>query len=199
MIEVAGAQLSLRYPVSDDVPALFARARDPEVTRHFSWGPYRAIEEAEAFVASLPSRRRRGEALELLVVHEDHGPIGLTGLFELARRDRRCVVGTWFGRRWWGTGVNARSKALVLALAFETLGMDRVTAWAGTDNRRSQAALARLGFSDEGVLRAWHRHNGAARDVAAFSLLRDEWERSALRRSFPAVVKGRPPRAFAVR
>ena len=39
---------------------LFGLASDPEVTRFFSWGPYREQSEAAAYIASLaPQARRR--------------------------------------------------------------------------------------------------------------------------------------------
>jgi hypothetical protein len=48
--------------------------------------------------------RERGELLDFLIVHREHGPIGVTGLSELARRDRRPTVGSWFGHVYWGAG-----------------------------------------------------------------------------------------------
>ncbi len=89
----------------------------------------------------------------------------MTGLSELSRRDRRAVVGTWLGRAHWGSGANAESKALIAHLAFERLGLERLGAYADLDNPRSQAALARLGFMREGVLRRWHRHGERVHDV----------------------------------
>jgi len=192
---VEGASLTLRYPVPDDAAELFALGSEPSVTRFFSWGPYTAADQALTFIESLPRRRARGEALELLILDDGGTPVGLTGLFEVSVRDRRCVVGTWLGRRWWGTGINAASKALILSLAFEALGMERVTAWADVANGRSRAALAKLGFQHEGVLRRWHRHGDVAHDVAVLSLLREDWATGPLAAA-PVSVTGRPPRLF---
>ena len=112
-------------------------------------------------------------------------------------RDRRATVGTWFGRKWWGSGVNRESKAIIAALAFRHLGLDRLTAWANTRNGRSQVALERVGFRREGVLRSWHRHGDERHDVVVFGMLREQWEASALA-SVPVEVSGTPPAAFAV-
>ena len=155
------------------------------------------MEEPLAYIKELPGKRERGEMLEFLIHHREHGPIGVTGLSELSPRDRRATVGSWFGRDYWGTGSNLESKALVSALAFETLGMGRLTAWANTRNGRSQAALERVGFSREGVLRGWHRHGDAVHDVVVFGLVRADWERSALR-EVPAEVSGTAPALFVV-
>ena len=196
-LTVTGPTLTLRYATADDAPRLLELGGDAAVTRFFSWGPYQRVDEPAAYVASLPGKRERGEMLEFLVVHREHGPIGVTGLSELSPRDRRATVGTWFGSAYWGTGSNRESKALVAALAFETLGLGRLTAWANTRNGRSQLALERVGFRREGVLAGWHRHGDAVHDVVVFGLLRSEWERSGLR-EVPAEVRGTPPDAFVV-
>jgi len=194
-LEVRGPELLLRYAREDDAAALFALASDPEVTRFFSWGPYTDESEAAAYVRSLTRKRLDGERLELLIVHPTEGVIGVTGLSEFSLRDRRAVVGTWHGRKWWGTGANRASKTLVLALAFEGLGLERVTAWCGADNGRSQTALERLGFVHEGVLRRWHVHQGEPKDVISYSMLRSEWEAGELSRE-PFEIVGDIPVQF---
>ena len=196
-LTVSGPTLTLRYATPDDAPRLLELGSDPAVTRFFSWGPYARVEEPAAYIASLPGKRERGEMLEFLIDHRELGPIGVTGLSELAARDRRATVGSWFGRDYWGSGSNLESKALVAALAFGTLGMGRLTAWANTRNGRSQVALERVGFRREGVLAAWHRHGDQVHDVVVFSLVRAAWERSALR-EVPAEVRGTPPESFVM-
>jgi ribosomal-protein-alanine N-acetyltransferase len=192
---VRGRELFLRYASMDDAPALFELASDPEVTRFFSWGPYSHPKEAEAYIRSLASKRAQGTMLEFVVVHEQAGVIGVTGLSEFSLRDRRAVVGTWHGRKWWGTGANRLSKALVLELGFRGLGLERVTAWCDADNGRSQKALERVGFVREGVLRHWHFHAGEPRDVIAYGMLRSDWEAGDLAGE-PVEIVGRIPPQF---
>jgi ribosomal-protein-alanine N-acetyltransferase len=194
---VTGPRLSLRYATQDDAPRLFELAADPAVTRFFSWGPYTSIEQPEAYIAGLAAKREAGELLDFLIVDPDDGPIGVTGLSELARRDRRATVGSWLGHRWWGSGANFEAKAMIAALAFQRLGMQRLTAWANTRNGRSQRALERIGFRREGVLTAWHRHGDTMHDVVVFGMLAAGWERSPLR-GVPVTIEGTPPPAFIV-
>jgi len=197
-VQVSGPTLTLRYATADDAPRLLELGRDPEVTRWFSWGPYTDLEQPRAYIAGLPGKREQGELLDFLIVHRELGPIGVTGLSELSRRNRHATVGSWFGRDWWGSGANVESKALICRLAFEYLGLDRVTAWANTRNGRSQVALERVGFSREGVLRGFHRHGDVLHDVVVFGLLRPGWSRSELA-AVPAELTGEPPEAFVVR
>jgi ribosomal-protein-alanine N-acetyltransferase len=192
---VVGPTLTLRLPGVEDAPALFRLARDPEVTRWFSWGPYQEEAEARAYLERLPAQRDCGDHLDLVVVHREDGPIGVTGLSEFSPRDRRAMVGTWFGRRWWGTGVNAESKALMTHLAFKGLGLDRLGAYTNVLHLRSQSALRSLGFRREGLLRSWHRHGDELFDVVMWSILRGEWERSKLH-AVPVRIEGEPPEQF---
>jgi [ribosomal protein S5]-alanine N-acetyltransferase len=194
---IHGPRFALRYATRADAPALFELGRDPAVTRFFSWGPYTSIEQPEAYIAAQAARRERGEQLDLLIVDADDRPVGVTGLSELARRDRRATVGSWLGHRWWGSGANLEAKALIAALAFRGLGLERLTALASTRNGRSQAALERLGFRREGVLAAYHRHADGPHDVVVFGLVRAAWERSVLH-AVPARIEGCAPAAFVV-
>lgn len=192
-----GPSLTVRYATEADAPRLFELARDPAVTRFFSWGPYERVEQAEAYIAGLPAKREAGTLLDFVMEHEQDGVIGVTGLSELSLRDRRAVVGSWFGHRWWGSGLNRESKAIVAALAFRHLGLERLTAWSNTHNGRSQAALERLGWRREGTLAAYHRHGDTMHDLVVFGLLRGAWERSELA-EVPVRLEGEPPANWVV-
>jgi ribosomal-protein-alanine N-acetyltransferase len=192
---MVGPSLRLRFATPADAPALFELGTDPEVTKFFSWGPYVSAQEPLAYIDGLPGERERGERLDFLIVASDGGPIGVTGLSEFSRRDRRAVVGTWLARSHWGTGANAEAKALIAQLAFGPLGLERLGAYTDVENERSQAALLRLGFAREGVLRRWHRHGERVRDVVLFSWLKEEWQRSPLHEVAVGVL-GEPPAAF---
>lgn len=194
---VKGPTLALRYATAADAPRLLELASDPAVTRYFSWGPYTELSQPEAYIASLAGKRARGELLDFLIDHREDGPIGVTGLSELSVRNRHATVGSWFGHRWWGSGANLESKALIAALAFERLGMDRLTAWANTRNGRSQVALERVGFKREGVLRAFHRHGDLLHDVVVFGMTRKGWMHSPLQ-GVQVSVEGTSPPAFTV-
>lgn len=74
-----------------------------------------------------------------------------------------------------GTGFNGRLKRLMLDHAFG-VGIRRVEFRIDERNQRSQAAVAKLGCTKEGVLRServtW---TGYIRDTGLWSLLTDEW------------------------
>lgn len=188
--------VTLRLPEPGDAAALYGLARDPQVTQWFSWGPYERVEQAAAYIDRLPDQRERGTQLDLLQVHHEHGPVGITGLSEFSYRDRRAMVGSWLGRDSWGAGVNLESKAAMAYLAFELLGLHRLGAYANTENGRSQGALEKVGFQREGVLRGWHRHGDRHLDVAVYGMLEADWRNGPLG-AIPITAEGDVPSSFA--
>ena len=194
-VEVHGPNVRLRIPRDSDSRRLFELASDPEVTRFFSWGPYRTEEDARAWLATLPGRRDSGEALELAIVDPDDWLIGIIGVLEVSARDRRAVVGIWLGQAYWGTGASAEAEALLAHLVFGPLRMERLAAWVDVRNLRSQRAFERLGYVREGVLRGWHRHGDERRDLVAYAVLREDFEGLEMA-SVPVTFHGDPPPAF---
>jgi ribosomal-protein-alanine N-acetyltransferase len=196
--ELRGPTLSQRIPSEDDAEALLGLASDPEVTKWFSWGPYTDLTQPRRFLSGLPEERLLGYKLDLLAVHHEHGPAGITGLYEFSVRDRRCVCGTWFGRAFWGTGANRESKALLQHLAFALLGMHRLGSYSNPQNERSTRALVGVGLQHEGILRGYHRHGDRYLDVNVFGQQREDWERSDLRAEFDGAITvvGSPPPTF---
>lgn len=75
-----------------------------------------------------------------------------------------------------GTGLNRRMKKLLIEHGF-AYGLNRIELRVDARNQRSQAAVARLGATREGVLRrnkvTWTGH---VRDTVVFSLLPGEWK-----------------------
>lgn len=102
---------------------------------------------------------------------------GTTSYYEINPATRSVAIGyTWLGSRWWETGLNTEAKLLLLQRAFDVLGAVRVFWHTDIRNVRSQAAIARLGASREGVLRKHKRRpDGSWRDTVAFAMTDDDW------------------------
>jgi ribosomal-protein-alanine N-acetyltransferase len=195
-LQIAGREHLLRFAAPEDAEQLYRLGADPAVTRFFSWGPYSSIEQPLKYIEDLREKREDGSLMEFVIVHRATDEIvGVTGLTEFSRRDRRAVVGSWLGHKHWGTGTNLASKSLVLALGFRHLGLERISAYSHVRNGRSKAALERIGFVCEGILHAWHRHNGQPQDVHIHCLLREIYERSEIG-SDAIEITGTVPPAF---
>jgi ribosomal-protein-alanine N-acetyltransferase len=190
-----GPTVTVRLPKPGDATALYRLGSDPEVTKWFSWGPYQETAEARAYLDRLPDQRETGRQLDLLLVHQRLGPIGITGLSDFSYRDRRACVGTWLGRDAWGSGANGESKRLMAYLAFEVLDLARLGAYVDVGNERSRRALKKAGFVEEGVLRGWQRRDGQQSDVISCSLLAGDWLSSSAT-GMSVTVEGAVPKAF---
>ena len=83
---------------------------------------------------------------------------------------------TWLAADVQRTSLNTEAKLLMLAHAFETWRVHRVSLMTDARNERSRRAILRLGARFDGVLRAARpASDGGIRDTAAFSILEDEW------------------------
>src|SRR5262245_8343750 len=106
------------------------------------------------------------------------GPlIGSTSYLDVALQHKRVEIGsTWYRPETWGTAINPDCKLLLLAHAFDVLGVNRVALITDRTNERSRAAIARLGAVQEGILRA-HMvvQGGRIRDTVVYSITAGEW------------------------
>jgi RimJ/RimL family protein N-acetyltransferase len=172
----------------DDAPGLFAALDDERVwAKGYGGGPQgRPVDVAgmrdiiDAAVTAAARGERRAYTVRLI----SDSPLGaagtVVGTTSLADWDlvnERTHIGwTAYGPPWWATPVNAECKLLLLGHAFDDCGFGRVKLQTDLLNDRSQAAIARLGATREGVLRRHvRRADGTFRDTVVFSILRDEW------------------------
>lgn len=85
---------------------------------------------------------------------------------------------TWLAPHVQRTGVNRWSKRLMLALAFDTWKLARVTLRTDSRNVRSREAIVGIGATFEGVLRAAQvGYDGQVRHSASYSILAEDWPR----------------------
>ncbi|OIR13092.1 putative ribosomal N-acetyltransferase YdaF [mine drainage metagenome] len=104
---------------------------------------------------------------------------GCTRFYDIQLQQKTLQLGyTWYGKDFWGTGLNKHCKYLLLQFAFENIGMERVEFRADINNARSIAAMKKIGCVVEGVLRSnTIKRDGTRRDSVVLSILKTEWER----------------------
>ena len=102
--------------------------------------------------------------------------VGTTSYFPDQANRGLEIGGTVLARKAWRTGINTEAKLMLLERAFDVLGAVRVCWQTDVLNRRSQAAIERLGAVREGVLRANRpRNDGTMRDSVVYSMVAAEW------------------------
>lgn len=116
--------------------------------------------------------------------------VGCTRFYDIQLNFQTTQIGyTWYSKKCWGTKLNENCKFLLLQLAFDQMGFERVEFRADNNNKRSIAAMQKIGCTIEGVLR---NHlpmpNGKRRDSIVLSILKEDWNAS-LKQALAAKLK----------
>ena len=90
------------------------------------------------------------------------------------------VGSSWLSPTARGTAINPAAKFLLLTQALEDWGVDRVDIKTDARNAVARGAIAALGATFEGVLRAWQPslapgEEGSTRDTAMFAITPQQW------------------------
>lgn len=157
-------RLLLRAPGAQDVSRIAALANDHDIARMTQRMPHPfGVNHAEDFVLQVASQDPK-KANTFLIEHEDHGPVGVIGMFQDA--DAVPEAGYWIGREFWGRGY--ATEALQGALVWASTRWKRRALMAGhfSDNPASGRVLEKAGFLYTGETRpAFSRARGESADT----------------------------------
>jgi N-acetyltransferase len=166
---------------------LKAAESDPDIWR------YIPVDPDKKFASRLPwmvTENKEGRLITFVVRRSaDNAIVGSTSYLAIQPLDARVEIGfTWYVPQAQGGPVNPECKYLLLQNAFAA-HYNRVEFKTDAKNKRSQAALRKLGAKEEGTLRGhmW-MPQGYFRDSVYFSVLASEWPevKAALERRLSA-------------
>jgi RimJ/RimL family protein N-acetyltransferase len=175
---LVGRHVRLDPTVDDDAADIFAALDHDEVwAGGYAGGPSGRATSAQWWSALLDNARKESRAMYTVRLLADGRVVGTTSLGDTVLVHERTHVGwTAYAPDVWGGVVNPECKLLLLAHAFDECGFGRVKIQTDLVNLRSQAAIAKLGATREGVLRRHMvRPDGTTRDTVVFSVTVDEW------------------------
>lgn len=135
-------------------------------------------EALRAYIDEAVGQRTEGREYPFIVFDKiTNRYAGSTRFYDIQINNAALQLGyTWYGKDFRGTGLNKHCKLLLLKLAFETLGAERVEFRADNRNERSIAAMKSIGCTIEGVIRShMPLGDGTRRDSIILSILKDEW------------------------
>ena len=92
---------------------------------------------------------------------------------DIAWEHRRCDIGLWLIPDARKRGLAQAAVTRLLKWLFEEVGMERAEMTTTRDNVALQAAAARLGFAQEGVLRAHNVQRARPVDLVLFGRTRE--------------------------
>jgi UDP-4-amino-4,6-dideoxy-N-acetyl-beta-L-altrosamine N-acetyltransferase len=167
---IEGERVLLRRMCREDAADVVRMRAEPEVqTQLFSERPP-TIEEHLRWLADMEAR---GDRHEFMIVERASGQsVGTIGLSRIDLVNRRAEYGVLIGEPGArGKGLAAEASRLLLAYAFETLGLRRVYLHVLARNADALRLYRRVGFQPEGVLRQHVRKGDEFLDVAVMAVL----------------------------
>lgn len=151
MIILETPRLRLRRLIPEDLDALWALYRDPEVTRFIPDAPRTrdaAREELEWFQHGHP---RRPELGLWATIHKESGQfIGRCGLLPWTIDGQAEVeVAYALAKVYWGQGLATEAARAIAQYAFERLGLTRLICLVDQENAASSGVARRIGMTFE--------------------------------------------------
>ena len=144
---------------------------DGETTR-FIYELHKNLNQTKNLIANYYMKEPIGKYA--VVLKESNKMIGLIE-FRVHEEIKSGELGFTLNRHFWGKGYMTEAGELILKLAFNTLGLERVFAEHDVRNGASGKVLCRLGMTQEGILRRNHMVKGVLTDSVHYSILKDEY------------------------
>ena len=168
----------LRPLVLEDWTNLSAFVKEEPLLWQFALTPITTEQEFEQYITTAVEARILKTAYPFIVFDKLQNKfVGSTRFYDIQLNYSTTQLGyTWYSESTWGTGLNEHCKLLLLTFAFETIGFDRVEFRADNRNKRSIAAMQKIGCTVEGILRNHlPTSDGTRRDSIVLSMLKEEW------------------------
>jgi len=176
-LSLTGEHVTLKPLALEHKEALLNAAADGELwaLRVTSVPDSKSIDQ---YLANAIEQSKKGCQRPFVVYRNlDEKIVGCTRYYDIEPTHRNLAIGyTWYAESAQRTAVNTDTKRLLLGYAFEQLGCISVAFHTDDLNKRSQAAIQRLGAKFEGVLRN-HRimPDGRLRHTWCYSITQEEW------------------------
>lgn len=176
-LHLQGTSVSLEPLEQAHIADIHNAAADGELWKLF-FTSVPAPEQTQQWLDTALAMQSQQKAIPFVVREKSGGKIvGSTRFCNIDHQHQRLEIGyTWYSQSVQRSAINTECKLLLLTHAFEVLNCIAVEFRTDWFNRRSQAAIERLGAKRDGVLR---NHmilpDGRIRDTVVYSILQNEW------------------------
>jgi UDP-4-amino-4,6-dideoxy-N-acetyl-beta-L-altrosamine N-acetyltransferase len=162
----------LRPVAERDLDILLAWRNSPAIRRNMFNDHIITPEEHRAW---FERSRNSKHSSHLLFLHGDR-PLGTVNVRDIDHINGRCVWGFYIGDPGAPKGSGVAMACLAIDYIFNTIGMRKICSEAFAFNTASINYHGKLGFCEEGRLRAHQLKEGKYEDIIIFGLFRHEWE-----------------------
>ena len=142
----------------------------------FTFLKYGPFEDRKALIDLLVELSARSDQPFWAVIGQDGTAQGWISICDVHQNDGAFEIGSiWFAPALQGTREAREAIFLLMSLGMDTLNYERLVWRCLAQNEKSFRAALNLGFQHEGIWRHAAVVDGWQRDIAWFSILRDEW------------------------
>lgn len=169
--------VTLRTMELTDIDAIFEAGNFSEIWTHLVV-TIQSREDAARFVEQSLLNKDLGKEHPFVIIdNKTNRIIGGTKLMNADLYHNTIEIGfSWLSPNYWRSPINSNCKYLLMQYCFEELHLNRIQIKADERNERSRNAIARLGATQEGILRDHMvRKDGTPRNTVIFSIIRPEW------------------------
>jgi RimJ/RimL family protein N-acetyltransferase len=163
-----------------DVDSLEGYVQNEPELWQFSLVAIQKPEDLKGYIQTAIQSRNDKTAYPFIVIDKaSQSYVGSTRFYDVQLAFETTQLGyTWYSKKVWGTGLNQHCKYLLLKFAFEKMNFKRVEFRADNNNKRSIAAMQKIGCTVEGVLRSHlPKPDGTRRDSIVLSITKEDWEK----------------------
>ena len=174
------ARLTLRPPVASDLDDLHALQSDPEVVQYQLFEP-RSRDEVARRLPELTAATVLEKADDFIQpameLATDDGPVVIGTMYFVLKSLENATgeIGWSLRREYQGQGFAYEGAVALLQVAFDELGLHRVTAELDPRNDASVALCTRLGMRCEAHFVEDMMFKGAWADTGVYAILEREW------------------------
>jgi len=174
---LVGERVVLRPVTADDVDGLLELVTDEEVGRLTGSSPRDEPPGREALAEWYRTRGGHGDRLDLAIIDKATGEyVGESVLNEFDASNLSCSFRiALIGPRAFGRGFGTEATRLILAHAFEVVGLHRLSLEVFNFNPRARRVYEKVGFVHEGTRRDALRWGDAWVDAHDMAILAPEW------------------------
>ena len=164
-----------QYRIGDAEDMFKNWASDSEVTRFLTWPTHSDVAVSRMVLDSWIHRYSDGGFFNWAIEWKENGSvIGNIAVVKLDEDTEAADIGYCLSRAFWGKGIMPEALRAVIDYLFDTVGVNRITAYHDVNNPKSGRVMQKAGMKKEGILRSSGRNNQGICDVALYALLRGD-------------------------
>lgn len=140
-------RLVIRYLQTEDANDMYEYASADEVCRYLLWSPHINKDATAGYIEYLRTRYTKGLYADwAVVIKNENKMIGTCGYASIRTAERSCEIGYVLSQNYRKQGYMTEAVRAILALTFETLGLERAELRIIKENTDSRGLAERTGF-----------------------------------------------------